>query len=219
MRRVVVVVLAAGRSTRFSDHGAHKLLARLGTESVIRHSVRAAVASGVGDVIVVTGAEADAVSRELNDLSVRMIHAPDFATGMAASLRRGVQVVLGTADAIVVALGDQPTVRAEAYRQVVARWRDSAAAIVVPRYQGLAEPSHPPLFDATTFDELLALSGDVGARSVIASNRARVAEVTLDWPAPRDIDTIADLALVAHDVDTTTTDPNSPRKPNAMRVE
>ena len=139
---------------------------------------------------------AQSVETALHGLPVRIVHAPDHADGMAASIRRGVEAVRNSADAVMIALGDQPTVRAEAFRRVVARWRATDASIVTPRYREVAIPSHPMLFSAATFDELLRLHGDVGARSVVARDPARVREERLEWPAPRDIDTVEDLALV-----------------------
>ena len=197
MARIAVIVLAAGQSTRFSDGGAHKLLARLGGAAVVRHAVRAAMESGVGDVHVVTGAEAAGVAAALDGMDVRLVHEPAYADGMATSLRGGVSALGSSIDAVLVGLGDQPAIRPQAYQRVAATWRDSGAAIVVPRYAGSDAPSHPALFDATVFGELLALRGDVGARAVIAREPNRVKEVRLDWEPPRDIDTADDLALVA----------------------
>ena len=197
MARIAVIVLAAGQSTRFSDRGAHKLLARLGDATVVRHAVRAAMESGVGDVYVVTGAEAAGVAVALGGLDVRLVHEPAYADGMATSLRRGVSTLESSVDAVLIGLGDQPALRPQAYRRVAAAWRDSGAAIIVPRYAGSDAPSHPVLFDATVFGELLALEGDIGARAIITREPHRVEEIRLDWAPPRDIDTADDLALVA----------------------
>jgi molybdenum cofactor cytidylyltransferase len=106
--RLAVIVLAAGQSTRFSDRGAHKLLARLGDATVVRHAVRAAMESGVGDVYVVTGAEAAGVAVALGGLDVRLVHEPAYADGMATSLRRGVSTLESSVDAVLIGLGDQP---------------------------------------------------------------------------------------------------------------
>ena len=197
MKRVAVLILAAGRSTRFSGPTAHKLLATLGTATVARKSAQNALDAAVGDVVVVTGAEATAVEAAIAGLPLRTIRAEDFADGMSASLRRGVTALRETVDAVVVALADQPTLRPEAFRRVVAAWIETGAAIVTPRYRSSAAPAHPACFSAAVFDELLELRGDVGARAVIARDPDRVAVVSMDWSAPRDIDTVDDLALVA----------------------
>ena len=182
MTRIGVIVLAAGRSSRFGDHGASKLLAPLHGVPIVRRAVLAAVDADVGDVVVVTGHTAEEISGALDGLPIRLSIEPMFADGMAASLGRGVRE-LHDADAVMIGLGDQPGVRAEAYRRVAERWRTSGAAIVVPRYaqsQTLA-PAHPPLFGASVFSELLALRGDVGARAVIARDPFRVVEARLEW--------------------------------------
>ena len=209
MSDVGVVVLAAGRSSRFGGSGEHKLLARINATTVVRLSTIAALDSRVGRVVVVTGANADAVAAALDGLDVELIHAPAFADGMSASLKCGVEAVK-SADAIVVTLGDQPSLQPEALRRVVERWRATNAQVVVPNYAGDDRPAHPVLFARPVYPELFVLEGDVGARSVIARNPGRVAVAALDWSAPRDVDTIEDLRLAAADLAAATLAPSKP---------
>jgi len=198
MRRVGIVILAAGRSARFGPPDTHKLLATVAGVPLVRLSVRAAVDAGLGDVVVVTGARGEEVRETLNGLPVRIAHEPAFAAGMAMSLRRGVMALERDADALMIALGDQPGMRADAYREVASRWNASRLPIVVPRYADTRGPAHPTLFAAQVFGELLVLQGDAGARSVVARDPSRVAEALLDWPVPMDIDTLEDLEALGH---------------------
>lgn len=191
MSRIGIVVLAAGRSTRFRGP-ASKLLTIVDGAPLVRHAVNAAVDAGVGDVVVVTGHGSDAVTAALEGLTARIVHEPRSDEGMAVSLQRGVSA-LRSADAVMITLGDVPDILPVAYRRIAARWQATGAPIVVPRYAGARVPSHPTLFDASLFDDLLALEGDVGARSVIARHRSQVVEESLAWPAPRDVDTVQDL--------------------------
>jgi molybdenum cofactor cytidylyltransferase len=191
MSRIGIVVLAAGRSTRFAAR-TPKLLTIVGGAPLVRHAVNAAVDAGVGDVVVVTGHRSDAVATVLEGLPARIVHEPRSGDGMAISLRRGVSE-LRSADAVMIALGDVPGVLPAAYRRIAARWQATGAAIVAPRYAGAPVPSHPTLFAASLFDDLLALEGDVGARSVIARHASKVVEEPLAWPAPADVDTLQDL--------------------------
>lgn len=199
MARIGVIVLAAGRSARFGPPGSHKLLATVGDVPLVRVSVRGALEADVGEVIVVTGAQSVAVEAALAGMPIRLVREPRFADGMAASLRRGVATFKGSVGAVMIGLGDQPGVRPDAYRRVVAEWDASGAAIVVPRYADAGGPAHPALFAAAVFDELLGLVGDVGARSVIARDPSRVSIARIDWPAPRDVDTLDDLKLLTGD--------------------
>ena len=199
MSDVGIVVLAAGRSSRFVGSGEHKLLAQIDGTPIIRLSATVALESGVGRVVVVTGANASAVASALRGLDVEVVHASDFAHGMSASLKTGVRT-LASARAIVVTLGDQPGLRSDAIRRVVDRWRETNADIVVSRYADDDRPAHPVLFAQPVYGELLRLDGDVGARSVIARDPGRVSVAALDWSAPRDVDTVEDLKLAAADL-------------------
>ena len=192
MTALSAIVLAAGRSSRFGE-GAHKLLAAIDGTPLVRLSVAAAVEAGVGPVVVVTGGEAIHVSRALAGLDVRLVHEPAFADGLATSLRRGIDAVAPTTEAVVIALGDQPLVSPDAYRRVVATWRTSGSPIVVSQYRDTPNASHPVLFAASLFDELRALRGDIGAREVIARDPARVARAIIEREAPVDVDTREDL--------------------------
>jgi len=192
MPGIGIVVLAAGRSTRFAAGRASKLLALVGDTALVRLAVSAALDAQVGEVVVITGDRADDVARSLAGLPARIVREPQFAAGMATSLGRGVRE-LRAADAIMISLGDVPDVHPEAYRRIAARWQATGAAIVVPRYANATAPSHPTLFDSALFDELLELRGDVGARSIIARHASVVVEEPMAWPAPRDVDTQADL--------------------------
>jgi molybdenum cofactor cytidylyltransferase len=185
-------VLAAGRSTRFAAGRVSKLLALVHDTPVVRLAVNAAIDSQVGDVVVITGDRSDEVALSLTGLPARIVREPRFGDGMATSLRRGV-LELRAADAIMVTLGDVPGVLPETYRRVAARWRATGAPIVVPRYADETAPAPPALFGSALFDELLALRGDVGARSVIAAHASVVVEEPVAWAAPRDVDTLDDL--------------------------
>jgi len=187
-----VIVLAAGRSLRFGAPSESKLLALLRGAPVVHHAASAAVRADVGEVVIVTGDRATEVGAAVDSLPVSVVYEDGFAEGMAAPLRRGVQT-FASADAVMVALGDQPDVPLEAYRRVVERWRATGAAIVVPRYAGAPVTGHPALFAAPVFSELLSLRGDVGARGVIAADPARVVEENLEWSPPRDVDSVDDL--------------------------
>ena len=196
MPNIGIVVLAAGRSARFGDGAASKLLASVRGTPLIRWAAAAAIDADVGDVVVVTGHQAGEVQRALDGMPVRIVNEPRFADGMALSLACGVRAVRAS-DAVMVGLGDQPGMQPDAYRLVGQRWRLTGARIVVPRYAGSTAPSHPTLFDASLFDELLALRGDVGARTVIARHAGEVVEERLSWTAPEDVDTPEDLREIA----------------------
>ncbi len=195
---IAAVVLAAGSATRFG--GTHKLHASLAREPVVRRAVRAMVDSGAADeVIVVLGREAPLVRAALEGLAVRFVENPAFAEGMAGSLQLGVAAAeRAGASAVLVALGDQPTIEPDVMHAVVAEWREGGAAVVAPLY--LDGRGHPVLFDARTFADFAAIQGDTGGRQVVERHHEQLRVVRVDRNAPPDIDTPEDHARMAEQI-------------------
>jgi molybdenum cofactor cytidylyltransferase len=187
------LLLAAGGARRF---GTQKLVAPLNDEPLVRHAARVLVAS-TDVVTAVVGNDAGVVRSALNDLDVTIVENTEWRGGLASSLRRGVVALPPDADAVVIALGDQPGIDAEIIRAVIARWRSGGCAIVAARYAGVQ--GHPVLFDRSLFGELVELDGDRGAKPVIDRVRDRVAFVDVQSPAPRDVDTPGDLAAISRE--------------------
>src|SRR6185437_11081088 len=90
-RNVTAIVLAAGRSTRMG--GPNKLLAELDGKKLVRIAAEQALASKASNVIVVTGHQADLVEQALAGLKVRFVRNPDFAGGLASSVKAGIAAV------------------------------------------------------------------------------------------------------------------------------
>ena len=196
-RRVVAVVLAAGRATRF---GASKLLASLDERPILAHVLERLGAAGVAEQIVVLGEDAEAVERAIAwPAGTRRVVNPDPSRGLASSLALGIAAATdpraGAApDAILVALGDQPRVSPSVIGALIALL-DDPRPIKVPRYADEANPN-PVLLAGPAFDLVREATGDRGLGPVIA----RYPELVHDLPVPGsnpDIDTPADLAALA----------------------
>jgi molybdenum cofactor cytidylyltransferase len=181
------IVLAAGLSRRM---GRPKLLLEFKGRPVIRHAVERVVAAGLHPVLVVTGAEHDALARALAGLEVQLAVNPTPESGQGSSVGVGVSALPAGTDAVLIALGDQPGVPAEVIPALIEALKKPGKAIAAPRYaDGLG---NPVLFGSSVFQELLALGGDRGARSVIERDPSRLAVVEVASPMPRDIDTPED---------------------------
>lgn len=183
----VAVVLAAGAGTRFAGPR-HKLLTEIDGVAIARRAVDAATESGVGPVVVVTGAvDVEATWPDGARRDITFVHNGSWADGQATSLQLAVRTAaeLG-AEAIVVGLADQPFVPAAAWRQVAA----STAPIAVATYGGRRR--NPVRLAASTWP-LLPTDGDEGARTLIRLRPDLVEEVPCAG-SPDDIDTWEDLA-------------------------
>jgi len=185
---IAALVLAAGAARRF---GAQKLVASVHGTPLVRASVERVLGVGPEFVIVVVGHDADQVRRALIGLPVEIVVNPRPDDGLSSSLRIGVEMLPSNAEAVLVALGDQPMDHDEIMPALVARFAMGSASIVAPRYLGVQ--GVPVLFARELFAELAALTGDVGARSVVVRDPSRVAYVDFDFPMPPDFDTPADV--------------------------
>ena len=188
---IVGLLLAAGGARRF---GSQKLVAQFQGRALVCHAADA-LASATDATIAVVGRDADVVRDALHGVVSRVVQNHDWATGMASSVRVGIDALPHDAEAVVIALGDQPGVDPEVGRAVIARWRESGTPIVVPRFRD--GRGHPVLFAREVFDELRSLVGDAGARGVIERAPERVSEVVIDSTVPSDIDTPEDLDRLA----------------------
>jgi len=188
---IVGLLLAAGGARRF---GSQKLVAPFRGRALVRHAAETLVRS-TATTIVVVGRDAQMVRDALDGVVNRIVENPDWATGMASSVRVGIDAVPPDARAVLIALGDQPGVPPDIGRAVIAGWHESGKPIVAPRFRD--GRGHPVLFAREVFDELRSLAGDVGARSVIERIPERVAEVVIDAEMPSDVDTPEDLDRLA----------------------
>lgn len=184
---IAAIILAAGEARRMGQP--KQLLPYAGT--TLLGATVAHARPLVDLLVVVLGAHAAAIRAGCDLGDALVVTNPDHATGQASSLRAGVAALaaLPAVTAAVALLGDQPTLRPAALGQVIARFRATGAAAVIPRYGG--RRGHPMLFARSAWPALLAARGDQGARGILdAGLIAPIAVV--DLPAawyPVDIDT------------------------------
>jgi molybdenum cofactor cytidylyltransferase len=186
-RNVAAVILAAGRSTRMG--GPNKMLVELGGKPLVRIVAEQALASKAQGVIVVTGHQADQVEKALAGLKVKFARNPDFAGGIASSVKAGIAAVPEATDGAIICLGDMPLIDAHLIDRLIETFApDRGNLIVVPVSDG--RRGNPVLWSRRFFNELMTLDGDTGARHLIARHGEAVAEVAVEGHAAfLDIDT------------------------------
>ena len=195
---MAAIVLAAGTASRYraADPSlSTKLTAVLDGKPLVRHVAEAALASRARPVLVVTGHAARDVASALDGLAVHFVPNPDYATGLASSLRAGLAALPGDVAGAVILLGDMPGVSGALIDRLIACFEaEPGLEAVVPVYAG--RRGNPALLARSLFAAAATLQGDEGARKVLV--RARVHEVDLgDAAVTLDIDDPATLASVA----------------------
>jgi CTP:molybdopterin cytidylyltransferase MocA len=191
---VVGVLLAAGAGSRFGPEGPPKVLRPFRGRPLLTWPLAALRDGGAARVVVVLGARADEVAAGVTLGDAEVVRCGDWAEGLSASLRAGVRAAAaGGADAVVVALADQPLLDARAVERLIAARAPSRLDALRATYAGV--PGHPTLLESATFDAIEDLRGDAGARTLLDDPATRVGLVACDGLGrPDDADTPEGLA-------------------------
>lgn len=184
--RVDVVLLAAGRSSRMG--GPNKLLALFDGRPLVRRTAERALGSKAASTVVVTGHQRDRVRAALSGLDVKLADNPDFAEGLASSLKAGIARVAPEAAGAMIVLGDMPAVSSKDIDAMIDAFRKSAGRAVV-RAAHLGKRGNPVLLPRSLFPAIAHLEGDTGARHLVEAEGLDVIDVEIGQAASIDVDT------------------------------
>lgn len=183
--------MAAGRSARF---GGPKLLAEVGGRPLLRRQVDELLSAPLERLLVVVGAFAREYHACLpHDARVEVIEHSGWAAGLGSSVAAGARRLATGADGAVIALADQPALRAGLIAEMAGKFDGEPHRVVACRYAGVLGP--PALFGRGWFPALMSLRGEEGARRILtqAGSRVRI----IEWPEGAfDLDTREDLERV-----------------------
>jgi molybdenum cofactor cytidylyltransferase len=178
---ISAIVLAAGESTRF---GRPKQLLFLDR---VLENLRGA---NLDDIVVVLGAHAEEIRRQVRFDNERVVVNPDYALGMSTSIQAGLRALPPGVEAAMIVLGDQPYVSPATLNELIAEFRRVRPPALSPTHDG--RRGNPVVIAAALFPEMMALRGDAGFRAI--AGRHDVAELAVDDQGVLiDIDSPADL--------------------------
>ena len=158
--------------------GEPKQLLKYHGHSLLSHTLQEAVNANEGTVIVVLGANANVLAKEINNKEVSIVENKEWQEGMAASVRTGIealQKINPSVDGAILMVCDQPFLSAALLNELVNKQRETGKPVVTCNYGEAIGP--PALFHKTFFPELMKLKGDAGARKIIQQHSDEVATV------------------------------------------
>lgn len=167
---VAGLLLAAGGGRRM---GMPKALLPFQGPLLVEHGTTLLHEGGCDPIVVVLGAGAEQICSQsaLNGAELRINK--EWAQGMGSSLCEGLRALDGRADAVVIALVDQPLVGSSAIHRLVEAWMTSDREATVATYGG--QPRNPVLLEASLWPEVKAAAkGELGARQWLRANPKRV---------------------------------------------
>ncbi len=185
-RMIGAIVLAAGASTRM---GSPKPLLLFNGETFIRHIANMLTACGTSPIILVLGAFAAQVRKEVEGMNIHVTTNCRYEAGQLSSLQHGLGILRNSSvDGVLVFPVDHPAVRKETVGAILHAFVETKAAVVIPAYRG--RRGHPVLFSSSVFDELTDAPAEQGARAVVWRHACEVVEVPTDDSAIlRNVDT------------------------------
>jgi len=153
---ISALILAAGKSERM---GTPKLVLSWRGKPILSHVIDNALEGGVSEAVVVLGHEAELIEEKaikvFPNKPVRVAYNPQYASGMLSSIQCGLKALRNTTEAVLLALGDQPTVPSSVYRTLIESFPTCRKGILIPRFCG--KRGHPLIIHKKHFPFLLAL--------------------------------------------------------------
>ena len=184
--RPTIIVLAAGAGRRYRGD-LHKLEEPLGAATVLGATLRNAIQTQLPLLVVTTAARAALVGQQVATRDILVLSDADAARGMGDSIAAGVAERSGAPGWLVLP-GDMPLTMPSSILAVATALEHFPVAFAQHR----GRRGHPVGFSAELYSELVRLTGDDGARRVMARYPAHGVE--LDDPGVLlDVDTVADL--------------------------
>lgn len=178
--------------------GRPKQLLPLGDRCLLQHVLDEAVASCLGQVVLVLGHQAAEIQAQIEVPVGRLVQVvvnANYALGQGTSLRLGLESTDPRAAAAAVLLADQPLVTSQLIDTVAAAFFAGTAAVARPVYSGADSsrvPGHPVVLARRIWPEVEKLRGDEGARTLLAAHPEWLLEVPVGGEAPSDVDTWED---------------------------
>jgi len=172
---ISAILLAAGESKRM---GEPKQLMPFSRGTMVEQTVDNLLNSTVDEVIVVVGHRAEEVIKTIVTKPVKLAVNPDYQQGMSTSIIAGLRLVDSRAQAVMLALGDQPLIDSQTINRLIDEFYNHNKGIAIPTYRG--RRGHPVIFAIKYREKLLELKGDIGGRQIIKDHPDDILEITVD---------------------------------------
>ena len=191
---ISAILLAAGESKRMVDE--NKLIKKYKSIPLIKHAVSNVLNSPIDELIIVLGYQKKAIEKIIGEnKKIKFIANPNFESGIASSIKKGLDSLSKETEAFFICLGDMPNVNKEIYNQLInASFSNKDKEIFVPYYQ--ERQANPILFSKKMKDEIQKIEGDFGAKKIIADNEKKVFKLSIqDKGVITDFNNITDFEI------------------------
>ena len=172
---ISAILLAAGQSKRMD--GENKLTKEIQGVPLIKHSVKNILASSVDELIIVLGFQKEIIEKLIDkNNKIKFVFNKDFESGMASSIKTGIDNLSDKTEAFFICLGDMPMVNHDIYNQLI-KSKDNKE-IIVPTYKG--QQGNPVLFAKSMKEKIMDIAGDSGAKKILELNKDKILNLEIN---------------------------------------
>ena len=172
---ISAILLAAGQSKRMK--GENKLTKKIEGIPLINHSIKNILDSSVDELIIVVGYQKESIEKLITkNEKIKFVFNKDFKSGMASSIKSGLNHISKNTGAFFICLGDMPMVNSGIYNHLIKSV--SQKDILVPTYK--SQQGNPVLFNKSMKKEIMKIKGDVGAKKILELNKDKILNLEIN---------------------------------------
>ena len=182
---ISAILLAAGQSKRMN--GENKLAKEIQGIPLIKLSVKNILASSINELIIVLGHQKEIIEKLIDkNEKIKFIFNKNFESGMASSIKTGLNNLSEKTEAFFICLGDMPMIGHDIYNQLIKSKGNKE--IIVPTYK--KQQGNPVLFNKSMKEKIMGITGDVGAKKILELNKDKILNIeTNDQSVVKDFNT------------------------------
>ena len=159
---ISAIILAAGLSKRMKL--GNKLLLEKNNTTIIQETIKRVQASSVNEVIVVLGKDHKIFKKKINDNTINYVTNKSYSSGIASSIKKGLEKVNKRNLGVMICLGDMPLIKSSTYIKIINEFHEKNKNII-PCFK--LNAGNPVLFKKIYYRELMKIKGDEGAKFLI----------------------------------------------------
>ena len=172
---ISAILLAAGQSKRMN--GENKFTKKIQGIPLIKHSIKNILFSSIDELIVVLGYQKEIIEKLIDKhKKIKFVFNEDFESGMASSIKAGLNNLSDNSEAFFICLGDMPMVNKKIYNHLISYRKKKD--IIVPTYNNIQV--NPVLFSKSMRPSIMTINGDIGAKKILELNIGKMLKVKID---------------------------------------
>jgi len=172
---ISAILLAAGQSKRMN--GENKLTKEIKGIPLIKLSVKNILASSINELIIVLGHQKEIIEKLIDkNEKIKFVFNKDFESGMASSIKTGLNHLSEDTEAFFICLGDMPMVNKDIFNLLIKSKNNRE--IIVPTYKN--KQGNPILFSKSMKKKIMTIEGDVGAKKILELNKDKILNLEIN---------------------------------------